>query len=563
MQKGAAVMRAFEATLLAGIAILAVGGGSLAQTVSGPSTENLLKADNDGANWILPAHSYSGNRQVEESEIGPQNVDQMKVAWTFKLPGNEPVETAPIVWNGMVYVTSGRDDVFALDAKSGEVKWQDRPNAQQQVGLPRNRGVAIYEGMVFIGMIDGHIAALDAKTGKEIWNRQTVEDPKTGYYSMAPVPYKSKILIGESNGDWGSIGNVSAFDPKTGDRVWRWQSIPKPGEPGNETWSGDSWKRGGGAVWNGMAIDPDNDTLYLTLGNPTPDFLGSVRQGKNLYTDSMVALDISGPAPKMKWYYQFIAHDTHDFDPAMPPVLFTGTVNGKHMKLAAAGDKAGNFWILNAENGELISKTPVSYQFNQDSQPQVDGANYACPSWNGGIEFNGGAYDPATNTFFVPSSNQCAKWSAAKHAEFIAGQFYLGGSEPTLVGPNSGWFNAINVSTGVFNWRNHLDLPANGGALVMNYTPSQQSEPTSSIVFTGLLDGRFGAYDGKSGNLLWQYDTGAVIWAPPATFAENGERYVLVGSGGPGSMKVPELKETIGPNVLTVFVSGKQKRAAK
>lgn len=139
-------------------------------------------------------------------------------------------------------------------------------------------------------------------------------------------------------------------------------------------------------------------------------------------------------------------------------------------------------------------------------------------------------------------------------AQFGTDHFYLGGSEPTLIGPSSGWFNAIDVSTGIFNWRNHLDLPANGGALVMDYQPPQQSESTSSIVFTGLLDGRFGAYDAKSGNLLWQYDTSAVIWAPPATFAENGDRYVLVASGGPGSMKVPKLNETIGPNVLTTFV---------
>ena len=555
-------MGAFQTMLLAGIAILAVGGGLLAQTAPGPSMEDLLKADNDSANWILPAHGYSANRQVEESEIGPQNVDQMKVAWTFKLPGNDPVETAPIVWDGTVYVTSGRDDVFALDAKAGEVKWQYRPNARQQVGFPRNRGVAMYGGMVFIGMIDGHIAALDAKTGKEIWNRQAVDDPQIGYYSMAPVPYKGKILIGESNGDWGGIGNVSAFDPKTGDRLWRWQSIPKPGEPGNDTWSGDSWRRGGGAVWNGMAIDAASDTLYLTLGNPSPDLLGKVRQGRNLYTHSMVALDISGSTPKLKWYHQFIANDAHDYDPAMPPVLFTGTVGGKQMKLAATGDKAGNFWLLNAENGDLISKTPLSFQFNQDSPPQIDGANYACPSWNGGVEFNGGAYDPATNTFLVPSSNQCAKWSANKEAEFVPGQFYLGGSEPELVGPNSGWFNAIDVSSGIFNWRNHLDLPANGGALVMNYK-APHPEDNASIVFTGLLDGRFAAFDGKSGDLLWQYDTGAVIWAPPATFASNGERYVLVASGGPGAMNVPELKKTIGPNVLTLFVSGKHEPTAK
>ena len=294
------MMHTFHATLLAGVAILVVAGLSLGQTASGPSSENLLNAEKDRANWILPARSYSGNRQIEESEIGPQNVDQMKVAWTFKLPGNDPVETAPIVWDGTVYVTSGQDDVFALDAKTSEVKWQYRPNARQQVGFPRNRGVAIYDGMVFIGMIDGHIAALDAKTGREIWNRQAVDDPQIGYYSMAPVPYKGKILIGKSNGDWGGIGNVSAFDPKTGDRLWRWQSIPKPGEPGNDTWSGNSWKRGGGAVWNGMAIDAASDTLYLTLGNPSPDLLGKVLQGRNLYTNSMVALDISGSMPKLK-----------------------------------------------------------------------------------------------------------------------------------------------------------------------------------------------------------------------------------------------------------------------
>lgn len=556
-------MRAFQIPLLASFAILANGEVSLSQIAPAPSTETLINADSDSVNWLLPAHSYSGNRQLKESEISQQNVDQMRLAWKFELPGSEPVETAPIVWDGTVFVTSGRDDIFALDASNGDIRWQYRPSVKQQVGFPRNRGVAIYEGKIFIGMINGHLAALDAKTGKEIWDRQTVEDPKTGYYSMAPVPYKGKILIGESNGDWGGIGNISAFDPNTGDRVWQWQSIPKPGQPGNDTWSGDSWRRGGGAVWNGMAIDPASDTLYLTLGNPTPDFLGTVRQGKNLYTDSMVALDISGSAPKLKWYYQFTAHDTHDYDPAMPPVLFTGSIGGGPVKLVAAGDKAGNFWILNAEDGKLISKTPLSFQYNQNSQPQVGSSNYACPSWNGGIEFNGGAYDPVTNTFFVPSSNQCAKWSAANRAQFVAGQFYLGGSEPISVGPNSGWFNAVNVSTGIFNWRKQLDLPANGGALVMSYEPSQQSEPKSSLVFTGLLDGRFGAYDGKSGSLLWQYETGAVIWAPPATFVENGDRYVLVASGGPGSMKVPELKQTVGLNMLTTFVLRKQKHAEK
>jgi alcohol dehydrogenase (cytochrome c) len=552
------MIRALKCALLGGVAALAVPGLTMAQT--GPSSDTLLKQSDAGANWILPAGNYSGNRQVKESEIGPQNVDQLKVAWSFKIPDAGPVEASPIVWDGLVYITTSHDDVYAVDARTGEMKWKYTPQPMQLVGFPRNRGVAVYDGMVFIAMLNGHLAALDAKTGREIWNKKTIQDPQSTFYTMQPVPYKGKILLGASDGDWGGIGNISAFDPRTGDRLWQWQSIPGPGEPGHDTWSGDSWKRGGGAIWSGVAIDGNTDTLYVSTGNPQPDFLGKVREGKNLYTDSMVAVDISGAKPKLKWYHQFIAHDTHDWDPAMPPVLFTGKVNGKEMRLAAAGDKAGNFWILNAENGDLISKTPVSYQLNQDTEPSVQGANYACPNTNGGVEYNGGAYDPATNTFFVPSTNQCGKWSANTEAKFVAGQFYLGGSFPSLVGPNTGWFSAIDVGTGVLDWRHHLDLPANGGALVMNYGSSKNPAPQESLVFTGTLDGHFNAYDAKSGKLLWQHDNGASIIAPPATFAMNGERYILVASGDPGFLKVPELAKPTGPAVLTAFASGPQQK---
>src|ERR1700677_446452 len=173
-----------------------------------------------------------------------------------------------------------------------------------------------------------------------------------------------------------------------------------------------------------MERNGDRSQQRYTLLDPWKSDTGfSLRQaaGKNLYTDSMVALDICGSAPKLKWHYQFIPHDTHDYDPALTPVLFTGVINSKQVKPIAAGDKAGNFWILHAENGEFVSKTPVSFQFNQDSQPEVGGTNFACPSWNGEVEFNRGAYDPATNTFFVPSSDQCAKLSAAESAQFVVG----------------------------------------------------------------------------------------------------------------------------------------------
>ena len=156
------------------------------------------------------------------------------------------------------------------------------------------------------------------------------------------------LFVGVSNGDWGGIGNIAAYDPTDGHVIWRWETVPGPGQPGHSSWAGDSWKRGGGAIWSGIAIDPATSTLYADAGNPQPDFLGTIRKGANLYSNSMVALDISGATPKLKWYHQFIPHDTHDWDPAMPPVLFSGTVNGGSRSLVAAGDKGGNFWVLDA-----------------------------------------------------------------------------------------------------------------------------------------------------------------------------------------------------------------------
>jgi alcohol dehydrogenase (cytochrome c) len=524
-------------------ALLALPGAALA--ASGPSANDFLHPN--GAQWILPAGDYSGNREVKESEISSKNVGDMQPAWTFKIPDDSPIEASPIVWNGTVYLTSAHDEVYAIDAKTGKLKWQFADHPDQLVGFQRNRGVALLDGNVYVATLDGHIVALDAETGKKVWDKQEVQDPKDTFYTMQPVPYKGMLLLGASNGDWGGRGDISAFDPKDGKRLWQWITVPGPGDPANKTWEGNSWKRGGAAVWSGVAIDPGSNTLYIDTGNPQPDFLGAKRKGKNLYTDSMIALDLSGAQPKMKWYYQFIAHDTHDWDPAMPPVLFTAKVDGKDRKLAAAGDKAGNLWILDATTGKLLHHLPVSYQYNQTTQPTKAG-NVACPNTNGGIEYNGGAFDPASNTFIVPSINQCGQWKSFAEAPYIPGQFYLGGKFPSLVGPNYGWLNAVDASAGTMAWRHYFKLPANGGALVMN-------DGSSSIVFTGQLDGEFDAFDSGTGELLWHHATGASIIAPPATYTMDGQRYVVVASGQPGFLKVPEMKQQPGPAVLSAFVS--------
>jgi alcohol dehydrogenase (cytochrome c) len=536
---------------LLGCAALAAPLSLLA--ASAPSAEQYENAASNNSAWILPAKSYSGNRYVTAAQITPGNVRRLKRIWKFKIDDTAGVETAPIVWNGMVYVTSAHDHVYALNAKTGRLVWEFKDNPHV-LAFAANRGVGLMDGNVYVATLDGHLIALDARSGKKRWDVVAAHDTSNTFYSMAPVPYhnaktgKDMLLLGASNGDWGGIGYITAFDPKNGDRIWEWKTIPGPGEPGHDSWSGDSWKRGGAAVWSGVAIDPKTDTLYMDLGNPQPDFLATERKGDNLYSNSMVALDISGDKPTLKWYYQFIPHDTHDWDPAMPPVLFHGKVNGAQRSLVAAGDKGGNFWILDAETGKLVDHTVVSFQKGQNTEPSREG-NIACPNTNGGIEFNGGSYDPATNAFIVPSVNQCGRWKSLDQAVYIAGQFYLGGTFPELVGPSTGQLNAIDVSTGVFQWRHYYKLPSIAGVLITK----------TGLAFTGELNGNFDAFEARNGKLLWHYRTGSPIVAPPSSVEIGGRQVVLIASGKPsiGMSGVKELPKKDEGEMISAFALAK------
>ena len=520
----------------------AAGGSSLT-----PSPQEFANAASDSANWILPAKSYSGNHYTDAAEITPANVGNLHLAWTFPIDDPGPLEVSPIIYNGTMYVTSAHDHVYALDAATGKLKWEfkDSPHV---ISFAANRGIGLLDGNVYLATLDGHLIALNAETGEKVWDKVTVDDTANAFYTMAPVPYhdpttnQDELLLGVSTGDWGGNGNMSAYDPKDGHVLWRWETIPGPGQPGHDSWSGDSWKRGGASTWGGVTIDLDAKMMYLNLGNPSPDFLGTVREGDNLYSDSMVALDISGSQPTLKWYHQFIPHDTHDWDPPMQPVLFTGKVGDTTEKLVATGDKAGNFWLLDAGTGKLVDHTAVSFQKGQETAPSLAG-NYACPNTLGGVEYQGGAFDPATNAVYLPSQNECGFWTANKDAVYIAGQFYLGGAFPKLVGPNTGQMNAIDVSTGVFNWRHHFDLPNYGGALVT----------ASGLVFSGNLGGVEHAFDTKTGNILWSYDTGSFIQAPTEAYEDNGQEYVVVASGAVGNAEIPELPSSSKQAVISVF----------
>jgi alcohol dehydrogenase (cytochrome c) len=521
------------------VAAIASGAGN-ARAQTTPSPQEFLNAATDNANWILPAKSYTGNHYTNATQISPSNVSGLQLAWKFMVDDTGPMEVSPIIYNGTMYATSAHDHVYALDAATGKLKWEfkDSPHV---ISFAANRGIGLLDGNVYIGTLDGHLIALNAETGQKVWDKVTVDDTANSFYTMAPVPYhdaatnQDMLLLGVSNGDWGGIGDISAYDPKDGHLIWRWVTVPGPGQPGHDTWSGDSWKRGCAATWGGATVDPAAHLLYLNLGNPCPDFLGTVREGDNLYSDSMVALDISGKAPTLKWYHQFIPHDTHDWDPPMQPVLFSGKVGDNMRNLVATGDKAGNFWILDAGTGKLVDRTITNFQKGVDTTPSVEGT-IACPNTLGGIEYQGGAFDPATNAFYIPSQNECGRWTANKEVMYIAGQFYAGGAFPKLVGPSTGQMNAIDVSTGVFNWQHHFDLPNYGGALVT----------ASGLVFSGNLGGNENAFDTKTGQLLWSYDTGGYIQAPSETYEANGKEFIVVSSGPAGNAVIPELPSTGG-----------------
>jgi alcohol dehydrogenase (cytochrome c) len=343
---------------------------------------------------------------------------------------------------------------------------------------------------------------------------------------------------------WGGSGYVTAFSAATGRRVWEWYTVPRPGEPGHETWgSGDAWKTGGGSIWGGFTIDPTTNTLYVDVGNPQPAFLGDVRPGANLYTCSMVALDISGPRPRVRWYHQFTPHDLHDWDAAAPPVLFTGTVHGVRRPLVATGDKVGNFWVLDVRNGRVLEHTVVSTQLNGNVLPNVHGV-LTCPGTNGGVEFNGGSYMPETNAFYVPSVDQCATFATGPVTNSADLGLDLGGPVPVITGPSTGWMSAIDIASGRFLWRRKLALPEIGGALSLG----------TGMVFTGQLDGEFDAYDGQSGAVLWKFPTGSTISAPPATYTIAGKQYVVVGSGNPtGNFALPGLPATNAGAMISAF----------
>jgi alcohol dehydrogenase (cytochrome c) len=524
------------ALIFAGVAETALAAGN---TTGLPDSKALLNAQLDDGNWILPAKSYSGNRFTALTQIGKTNVGALSMAWKTNIADDGQQEASPIIWHGTMYLSTPHDGVLALDASNGKLIWQTPYNPKYVLLYAVNRGVGLADGKVVIATQDCRVIALDAATGKSLWNVQGCRDTSNSFYSMAAYVYKNTIILGTGGGDNGTIGLVSAFSIKDGKRLWDWQTIPGPGRPGHETWPGDSWKHGGGAVWSGMAIDQASDTLFVAPGNPGPDMILKGRKGENLYTDSLVALGISGAAPKIKWHYKILENDTHDDDPAMIPVLFEGQVDGQTRPLVAIGDKAGNFLLLDRDTGKVVHRLSLSNQSGLDTPPTLQGTE-ACPNHGGGIEWNGGAYDPNSNSFLIPSTEECALWKiTGDDPQYIPGQPYTGGPLPKRQN-GTGILTAVDVSTGKVRWRNALPYPAEGGVLIT----------ATGLAFTSDVGGNIYAFDATSGHQYWKDFSGSSVVAPISAYMLNGIEYLAVVLGEAGNQQTPNLPTSQGSRVV-------------
>lgn len=490
------------------------------------------------ADWPHHLGTYRAWRYSALKQIDVSNVGRLAPVWVFQTGDYEGgLQATPIVVGGVLYLSSSRNRVFAIEAATGKLIWQYNyplPRTFQTFYGPWNRGVAVGNGRVFLGTLDNHVVALDQKTGREIW-RTNVEDAQQCGCNItaAPLVVKDKVIVGVTGGDSAHRGYVTAFDARTGRMVWRFWTIPGPGEPGHETWEGDSWKYGGGSSWMTGSYDEALNLVYWSIGNPAADFYGGSRKGANLYTDSVVALDAD--TGKLKWYYQQIPHDVWDFDTAYENILFDLPVKGRERKLLLNVNKSGFVWVVDRTSGEFVSAYPIVKHFNWiqgvsakgellgRNEPEVGKKKLLCPSIGGGRSWNQAAYSPVTQWLYTTAIEWCQEVISVPE-EPQEGKVFFGGQFENRHPPGEtayGHLDAVDPITGKVHWTYRYKYPLLASVLAT----------AGGLIFTGDPEGFFFALDARSGKKLWSFQTGSGLRGSPISYAVNGRQYVATPSG--------------------------------
>ena len=505
----------------------------------GPVTQQDLLAGlkADGASWLTFGGNYSNHRYSPLTQINPQNVNRLQPQWTFQTGTLGNFESTTIVRDNILYVTGPQNVNWAIDARSGRQIWRYRrelpPNLTACCGLV-NHGFAILGDKLFMVTLDAHLLALDAKTGAIVWDA-TMEDYKNGYAStLTPLVVKDKVIVGIAGGEYGIRGFIDAYDVNTGKRAWRFYTIPGPGEPGHNTWAGDSWKIGGTGVWTTGAYDPEQNLVFYGTGNPGPDYHSESREGDNLYSCSLVALDAD--TGKLKWHYQFTPHDVHDWDATQVPILADLTIGGQPRKVVMFANRNGFYYTLDRVTGKLILGKPFvqttwAKEIGNDGRPMMlpghtpdEKGEITCPDITGGTNFYPPAYDPQQRLFFVTAREACMTYYAWK-PEYSAGDRFTGGAGQRAKGPDMPVYaavRAIDPATGDWKWEFKFLNMSTAGLLTT----------ASGLIFSGDSEGNLLALDSRSGKLLWRYQMGATLHGTsPVTYMLDGRQHILVPAG--------------------------------
>lgn len=499
---------------------------------SGLTFERIVNAAKEPHNWLTYFGDYGGRHYSALDQINTQNVKTLQAVWMHQPSGKGGLQASPLVVDGVMYTTAAGGYVYALDAATGRQLWEYKYQAKRPIDGAANRGVAMLGNRLFLATGDARVVAIDAKTGRQLWETQ-MADPSLGYFStMAPLALKDKIIVGMGGGENAVRGFLDAYDPETGKRLWRFNTIPGPGEFGHETWSGESWKTGGGATWMTGTYDPELDLIYWGIGNPSPDLNGEVRKGDNLFTCSVVALDAK--TGERRWHFQFTPHDLYDWDANETPMLVDRAWKGRPRKLLLQANRNGFFYVLDRVTGEFLAGTSFVRQnwakgLDKNGRPiLVPGMEpdhngvLVYPALVGGTNWQSPSYDPATGWFIFTYREGGDIFVVDKEEKYKPGQSWWGGK--FFPGGEREWggVKAIDPETGKTMWDYHLYLGGFAQGCIAT---------AGGVTFAAARDGNFIALDSKTGKLLWRFNTNADIHASPMSYAVNGRQYVALSAG--------------------------------
>jgi alcohol dehydrogenase (cytochrome c) len=513
------------------------------------TADQLLHAAEAPKNWLTYSGAYFSQRYSGLTQITPANAKNLEQKWIFQADSLQRFEATPLVVDGIMYATQAPNDVMAIDARTGRLFWiyQYKPAAGSRpcCGLV-NRGLAILGDTLYMATVDAHLVAVDARNGKPLWNVEVADYNKGYAMTLAPLAVKDKIIVGAAGGEYGIRGFIAAYDPKTGKEIWKFYTIPGPGEPGHETWpAGDAWMHGGASVWITGSYDPSLNLTYWGVGNPGPDFNPKQRAGDNLYASSVVALDAD--TGKLKWHFQFTPNDPYDYDSVQIPVLADAMWSGKMRKLMFWANRNGFVYVLDRTNGEFLSGHPfvkVNWASGLDDSgrpvqtPQPEGKP-TYPGPMGGTNWYSPSYSPRTGLFYVSAFEDYGGIFHREDTEYKEGQRFSGpGTTPAMPGwPNPAGFRAalinnwtdevghgaviaLDIHTGQPKWKYRMTDTTDAGILTT----------ASDVLFTGSHEGFFQVLDARTGALLWKSSVGGQS-AAPMTFELDGKQYVAMAAG--------------------------------